>query len=78
MLRANPPLRAGIRLAHNSPLSPKGFLLKFARARRHYVHWLFEAKKRFGLCVFDYAVISNHIYLLVKDKGGDVIARTCS
>ena len=26
-----------------------------------------EAKKRFGLCVLDYVVTSNHIQLLVKD-----------
>jgi hypothetical protein len=29
----------------------KQFLLKFPRDRRRYVHWVFEAKKRFGLCV---------------------------
>jgi putative transposase len=38
--------------------------------------WLFEAKKRFGLCVLNYAVTSNHIHLLVKDTGGDVISRS--
>ncbi len=32
----------------------KKFLLKFARDRRRYLHWVFEAKKRFGLCVLDY------------------------
>lgn len=37
------------------------FLLKFARDRRRYVHWLFEARKRFGLCVLNYIVTSNHI-----------------
>jgi hypothetical protein len=30
---------------------------------------VFEAKKRFGLCVLNYAVTSNHIHLLVKDTG---------
>jgi hypothetical protein len=30
------------------------FLLKFARDRRRYLHWVFEARKRFGLCVLDY------------------------
>lgn len=50
------------------------FLLKFARDRRRYLHWLFEAKKRFGLCVLDYVVTSNHVHLLVKDTVGDVIA----
>jgi REP element-mobilizing transposase RayT len=54
----------------------KAFLLKFARDRRRYLHWLFEAKKRFGLCVLNYAVTSNHIHLLIKDTGGDVIPRS--
>jgi putative transposase len=52
------------------------FLLKFARDRRRYVHWLFEAKKRFGLCVLDYVVTSNHIHLLVKDNVSGVIAES--
>ena len=54
----------------------KAFLLKFARDRRAYLHWLFEARKRFGLCLLNYAVTSNHIHLLVKDGGGEVIARS--
>src|SRR4029079_1805458 len=54
----------------------KKFLLKFARDRRLYLHWLFKAKKRFGLCVLDYVVTSNHIHLLVKDTGEDVIAQS--
>ena len=41
------------------------FLLKFARDRRRWEHWLFESRKRFGLCVLNYAVTSNHIHLLV-------------
>ena len=32
--------------------------------------WLSEAKKRFGLCVLDYMVTSNHIHLLVYDRTG--------
>ncbi len=32
----------------------QAFLLKFARDRRRYLHWLFEAKKRFGLSVLNY------------------------
>ena len=31
----------------------KAFLLKFARDRCRYLRWLFEAKKRFGLCVLN-------------------------
>jgi len=52
------------------------FLLKFARDRRRYLHWVFAAKKRFGLCVLDYVVTSNHVHLLVKDSGGDAIAHS--
>jgi putative transposase len=50
------------------------FLLQFARDRQLYLHWLFEAKRRFGLCVLDYMVTSNHVHLLVKDTGEGVIA----
>jgi len=52
------------------------FLLKFARDRRRYLHWLFEAKKRFGLCVLDYIVTCNHIHLLIKDTGSNVVAES--
>lgn len=52
----------------------KQFLLKFARDRRAWVRWLYEARKRFGLCVLDYQVTSNHVHLLVLDRGGDEIA----
>lgn len=54
----------------------RAFLLKFARDRRRYLRWLFEAKKRFGLCILNYVVTSNHIHLLVKDRGDDAIARS--
>lgn len=43
------------------------FLLKFARNRERYLHGLFEAKQRVGLCVLNDMVTSNHIHLLVKD-----------
>jgi putative transposase len=46
----------------------KEFLLKFARDRRRYLQWLFQAEKRYGLSVLNYMVTSNHIHLLVRDK----------
>ena len=50
------------------------YLLKFGQDRQAWIRWLFEAKKRFGLCVLDYIVTSNHVHLLVYDReGGDVI-----
>src|SRR3990172_2089520 len=54
----------------------KSFLLKFARDRRRYLGWLFEAKKRFGLCVLNYVVTSNHVHLLVQDTGERVVAQS--
>jgi putative transposase len=53
----------------------KASLFKFARDREFYLRWLFEAKKRFGLCVLNYMVTSNHVHLLVQDTGEGVIAR---
>lgn len=54
----------------------KEFLLKFARDRRRLHHWLFEAKKRFGLRILNYVVTSNHIHLLVIDSEPDSIAKS--
>ncbi len=54
----------------------KAFLLKFGRDRQRYLRWVFEAKKRFGLCVLNYAVTSNHVHLLVKDRTKDAIAKS--
>lgn len=47
----------------------KEFLLKFARDRRRWMEWLFEARKRYGLSVLNYIATSNHIHLLVADDG---------
>jgi len=54
----------------------KEFLLKFARDRRRWRRWLFEARKRYGLCVLNYVATSNHIHLLVRDRGRGEIARS--
>ncbi len=43
----------------------KEFLLKFAKDRKRYMGWLFQAKKRYGIKVLNYIVTSNHIHLLV-------------
>ena len=54
----------------------KEFLLKFAIDRDRWRYWLFESRKRYGLCVLDYIVTSNHIHLLVLDRGKGEIARS--
>jgi putative transposase len=47
----------------------KDFLLRFAKDRRRWLQWLFEAKKRYKLTILNYVVTSNHIHLLVVDDG---------
>ena len=54
----------------------KEFLLKFARDRKRWLHWLFESKKRYGLTILNYIVTSNHVHLLVQDNGQGEIAKS--
>ena len=55
----------------------RDFLLKLKIDRTRWLHWLYEAKKRYGLVVLNYTVTSNHIHLLVFDeKGRDVIPQS--
>jgi putative transposase len=51
----------------------QSFLLKFARDRRRWRHWVFEAKRRYGLSVLDDIATSNHIHLRCADRGHDEI-----
>ena len=52
------------------------FLLRFAKDRKRWIQWLYEARKRYGLIVLNYNVTSNHIHLLVKDSGNEVISKS--
>ena len=45
--------------------------MKFARDKRQWIAWLFEARKRYGLSILSYIVTSNHIHLLVSDNGDE-------
>jgi len=47
------------------------FLLKFAQTRQRYIHWLYQARKRFGVEILNYTITSNHIHLIVRDGGGN-------
>ena len=49
----------------------RAFLLKFAKDKQAWSHWLFESKKRDGLKVLNDTVTSNHIHLLVYDSKGE-------
>jgi len=50
------------------------FLLKFARDRQAWIRSLYAARRRYALCVLDYAVTSNHAHLLLRDRGRGEIA----
>ena len=52
------------------------FLLKFDKDKKRYIHWLFEAKKRFGLKILNYTITSNHTHLLVYDDKVNVIPKS--
>ena len=54
----------------------RDFLLKFSIDRKRWLHWLFQAKKRYGLCILNYTVTSNHTHLLVLNTGNDVIPKS--
>jgi len=54
----------------------RDFLLHFVRDRDRYVRLLYEARRRWGLCVLDYIVTSNHVHLLLKDTGACSIPRS--
>jgi putative transposase len=50
-------------------------LLQAQRDRRCWLYWLYEARKRFSLCVLNYIVTRNHVHLLVRDRGlGEIAA----
>ena len=52
------------------------FLLKFLKDRRIWIEWLYTARRRFDLCVLNYTVTSNHVHLIVRDRGAGEIARS--
>ena len=55
----------------------RDFLLKYVKDRHRWLQWLFEAKKRYGLLILNYAVTSNHIHLLVyDDKAQGIIPKS--
>jgi len=76
MPRANRHFRSGHVWHITHRCHDREFLLKFRRDRRCWAHWLFEARKRFGLCVLDYIATCNHVHLLVVDRGRGEIARS--
>ncbi|MBD3392109.1 MAG: transposase [Chitinivibrionales bacterium] len=48
----------------------RNFLLRAERTRLKWLTWLFESRKRYNICVLNYAVTCNHVHLLVYDDEG--------
>ena len=61
---------------HSHRCHRREFLLKFARDRRDYLQWLFQARKRFGMCILNHIVTSNHVHLLILDRGEGITSRS--
>jgi len=77
MPRANRHFLAGYVWHITHRCHKREFLLKFAKDRERWLRWLFEARRRYKLVILNYAVTSNHIHLLVADRGGrDAIVRS--
>ena len=52
------------------------FLLRFEQDRARWRYWLFQARRRYGLCVLNFMATSNHIHLLVMGASDQRIARS--
>lgn len=53
------------------------FLIKFARDKRRWLYWLFQARKRYKLSILGYCLTSNHIHLLAfEQKNRQAIPRS--
>ena len=59
MPRANRHFLPGLTWHLTHRCHKREFLLKFARDRRRWIHWLYEARKRYGVTVLNYMVTSN-------------------
>jgi putative transposase len=52
------------------------FLLRFGRDRDCWRYWLYQARQRYGLSVLNFIVTSNHVHLLVRDRGKGEIPKS--
>jgi putative transposase len=69
MPRANRYHLSGLALHITHRCHNRAYLLKFLRDREQHRHWLYEARRRFGLSLLNFNITSNHVHLLVYDNG---------
>ncbi len=80
MARANRHFISGYAWHLTHRCHKREFLLKFAKDKQRWMYWLFEAKKRFGLCALNFTVTSNQmgykaIGRKVVEKGDSFVLR---
>jgi REP-associated tyrosine transposase len=69
MARANRHFISGYAWRITHRCHKKEFLLKLVKDRERLLYCFFQAKKRYGLCILNFIITSNHFHLLVYDKG---------
>ncbi len=69
MARANRHFISGYAWHLTHRCHKREFLMRFTKDKQRWMHWLFEAKKRFELCILNFTITSNHVHLLVYDTG---------
>jgi putative transposase len=71
MPRANRYFQPGLIWHITHRCHKREFLLKFIKDKQTWFRWMLASKKLFGLCIVNYAITSNHVHLLILDKGQD-------
>ena len=69
-------LFAWLCLAHHASLSPQKFSPEVCARSPGLFALAVRGEKRFGLSVLNYNITCNHVHLLIKDTGSNVIANS--
>jgi putative transposase len=71
MARANRYYQPGLIWHITHRCHKREFLLKFIKDKLTWSRWILESKRQFGLCILNYVITSNHVHLLILDRGPD-------
>jgi len=69
MARANRYYQPGLIWHITHRCHKREFLLKFIKDKQMWSRWVLASKRQFGLCILNYVITSNHIHLLILDRG---------
>jgi putative transposase len=71
MARANRHYQPGLIWHITHRCHKREFLLKFIKDKQMWSRWILASKEQFGLCILNYTITSNHVHLLILDRGQD-------